>query len=147
MHTYIQRKQLGSSLVLSYNIPTVLYPNVPRKLAILIGTKKSYLLVCNKLHFHRLAPGNLKTLFPSLYVSTCFELMDSARFCKIFCKFLSEYKASHTEKNFTTQRGLTFRQRASCIQDRRFATLQRTLFTYLINKYISLSDVCLTVHH
>jgi len=34
---------------------------------------------------------------------------------------------------------LTFRHRASCIQDRRFATLQRTLFIYLINKYISLS--------
>ena len=32
-------------------------------------------------------------------------------------------------------------------RDRRFATLQRTLFTYLINKYISLSDICLTVHH
>ena len=28
-----------------------------------------------------------------------------------------------------------------------FATLQRTLFMYLINKYISLSDICLTVHH
>ena len=31
---------------------------------------------------------------------------------------------------------LTFRHRASSIQDRRFATLQRTLFMYLINKYI-----------
>ena len=42
---------------------------------------------------------------------------------------------------------LNFRQRASSIEDRRFATLQRTLFIYLINKYISLSDTCLTVHH
>ena len=42
---------------------------------------------------------------------------------------------------------LTFRHRASCIEDRRFATLLRTLFIYLINKYISLSDICLTVHH
>ena len=42
---------------------------------------------------------------------------------------------------------LNFRHRALCIQDRRFATLQRTLFIYLINKYISLSDICLTVHH
>ena len=42
---------------------------------------------------------------------------------------------------------LTFRHRASSVQDRRFATLQRTLFIYLINKYISLSDICLTVHH
>ena len=32
-------------------------------------------------------------------------------------------------------------------RDRRFATLQRTLFIYLINKYISLFDICLTVHH
>ena len=42
---------------------------------------------------------------------------------------------------------LTFRHRASPIWDRRFATLQRTLFIYLINKYISLSDICLAVHH
>ena len=28
-----------------------------------------------------------------------------------------------------------------------FTTLQRTLFMYLINKYISLSNICLTVHH
>ena len=42
---------------------------------------------------------------------------------------------------------LTFRHRASSIQDRHFATLQRTLFIYLINKYISLSDIFLTVHH
>ena len=42
---------------------------------------------------------------------------------------------------------LTFRHRASSIYDRHFATLQRTLFIYLINKYISLSDMCFTVHH
>ena len=42
---------------------------------------------------------------------------------------------------------LTFRHRASSVQDRRFATLQRTFFIYLMNKYISLSDICLTVHH
>ena len=44
-------------------------------------------------------------------------------------------------------KSLTFRHRASSILDRRFATLQRTLFVYLINKYISLSDMYLTVHH
>ena len=42
---------------------------------------------------------------------------------------------------------LTFKHCASSIQDRRFTTLQRMLFIYLINKYISLSDICLTVHH
>ena len=42
---------------------------------------------------------------------------------------------------------LTFRHRASCIQDRRLATPQRTLFPYSINKYILLSDICLTLHH
>ena len=47
----------------------------------------------------------------------------------------------------TAYRELTFRHRASSIQDRRFVTLQRTLFVYLINKYISLSDIFLTVHH
>ena len=35
-----------------------------------------------------------------------------------------------------THSELTFRHRASSIKDRRFATLQRTLFIYLINKYI-----------
>jgi len=44
---------------------------------------------------------------------------------------------------------LTFRHRSFSMQDMRFATLQRTLFIYLINKYrpISLSDIYLTVHH
>ena len=42
---------------------------------------------------------------------------------------------------------LTFTHRASSIEDRSFATLQRKVFIYLINKYISLSDICLTVHH
>ena len=42
---------------------------------------------------------------------------------------------------------LTFRHRSFSMQDRRFATLQRMFFIYLINKYISLSDICLTVHH
>ena len=32
-------------------------------------------------------------------------------------------------------------------RDRRFTSLQRMLFIYLINKYISLSDICLRVHH
>jgi len=40
---------------------------------------------------------------------------------------------------------LTFRHRTSCILG--LTTLQRTLFIYLINKYISLYDICLTVHH
>ena len=45
----------------------------------------------------------------------------------------------HSELNFGTALPL--------YRDRSFATLQRTLFIYLINKYISLSDICLTVHH
>ena len=53
----------------------------------------------------------------------------------------------HNEWSDGTAVHLTFRHRASCIRDRRFATLHRTLFIYLINKYISLSDICLTVHH
>ena len=48
---------------------------------------------------------------------------------------------------FCANHSLTFRHRASCIYDRRFVTLQRTIFIYLINKHISLSDICLTVHH
>jgi len=46
-----------------------------------------------------------------------------------------------------TESSLTFRHRAFSIKDRRFPTLQRTLFIYLINKYIPLFDICLTVHH
>ena len=42
---------------------------------------------------------------------------------------------------------LTFRHHASSVWDRCFATLQRTLFVYLINKYISLYDIRLTMHH
>ena len=42
---------------------------------------------------------------------------------------------------------LTFRHRASSICDSHFATLQKTLFIFLINKYISLSDIYLTVRH
>ena len=51
------------------------------------------------------------------------------------------------ERGISRKFSLTFRHRESYIQDRRFAALQRTLFVYLINKYISLSDICLTVHH
>ena len=66
-----------------------------------------------------------------------------------------DVKASHlghvppgeSKNTFTCLFVLPFRHRASSIKDRRFATLQRTLFIYLINKYISLSDICLTVHH
>ena len=50
-------------------------------------------------------------------------------------------------KLFLCASQLTFRHRASCIWDRHFATLQRMLFICLINKYISLFDICLTVHH
>jgi hypothetical protein len=49
--------------------------------------------------------------------------------------------------DFSLLLDLTFRHRASFIYDRRFVALQRMLFVYLINKYISLSDICLTAHH
>ena len=48
---------------------------------------------------------------------------------------------------YTLRAGLTFRRLNPVYRDRRFVTLQRMLFIYLINKYISLSDICLTVHH
>ena len=62
---------------------------------------------------------------------------------------ISHFLAGHYLVTLTQRflESLTFRHRASSTQDRRFATLQRTLFIYLINKYISLSDICLTVHH
>ena len=44
-------------------------------------------------------------------------------------------------------RGLTLGTVRPVYRDRRFAILQRTLFIYLINKYILLSDICLAVHH
>jgi len=73
-------------------------------------------------------------------------------------KYRWEYRNCLATAGFTSQAGtaveelelivseLTFKHRASSIQDRPFATLQRTLFIYLINKYISLSDICLAVH-
>ena len=54
---------------------------------------------------------------------------------------------SQVEPIYSFSTVLTFRHRTSSILDRRFAALQRTLFIYLINKYISLSDICLTVQH
>ena len=42
---------------------------------------------------------------------------------------------------------LTFRHRASCILGQAFHCSPENAFLYLINKYISLSDICLTVRH
>ena len=58
-----------------------------------------------------------------------------------------EWGLTHAAVFMVLKGVLNFRQRASFIYDRRFTNLQRTLFIYLINKYISLSDICLTVHH
>ena len=47
-----------------------------------------------------------------------------------------------------TKVGLTFRHRASCILGQAFHySPENAFYMYLINKYISLSDICLTVHH
>ena len=63
---------------------------------------------------------------------------------KVINKGLKAYVYSpHTGVNFHYTLGTAL----LLYRDRRFATLQRTLFIYLINKYISLSDICLTVHH
>ena len=43
---------------------------------------------------------------------------------------------------------LTFRHRASCVLGQAFHySPENAFYIYLINKYISLSDICLTVHH
>ena len=42
---------------------------------------------------------------------------------------------------------LTFRHCASCILGQAFHYSPENAFIYLINKYISLSDICLTVYH
>jgi len=42
---------------------------------------------------------------------------------------------------------LTFRHRASCLLGQAFHYSPENAFIYLINKYISLSDIWLTVHH
>jgi len=52
-----------------------------------------------------------------------------------------------SKKLFSCIYTLNFSHRASSIFDRRFATPWRTLFVYLINKYIPLSNICVTVHH
>ena len=53
--------------------------------------------------------------------------------CLLPAETVSNSVLWHTDTEST--RGLTFRHRASSIKDRHFATLQRTLFIYLINKY------------
>ena len=57
----------------------------------------------------------------------------------IFVRLLCQITCAHAL--------LTFRHHVSSVQDRHFTTLQRTLFIYLINKYISLFDICLIMHH
>ena len=72
-----------------------------------------------------------------------------------YCSYVYKMHGSHLNTLRTgllnclnaRSRGLTFRHVRPVYMDRCFATLQRTLFIYLINKYISLSDICLTVHH
>jgi hypothetical protein len=90
------------------------------------------------------------------YTTQLNKMALSERWNKRELLYGSTYKVSRGIKNFVVQlthtnykilRWLTFRRRASSIYDRHFATLQRTLFIYLINKYISLFDICLTVHH
>ena len=78
-----------------------------------------------------------------LYVDT----FHSHYFCHLLHKFKTAQNLSQLKQVTIGQWALTFRHSASSIWDRPFATLQRTLFIYLINKYISLSDICLTVHH
>ena len=91
-------------------------------------------------------------------ISRCSERRQISRSAFIFrisvkqkktCSRSNMRRKKHTDcvRKITPCTTLTFRHRASSIQDRRFATLQRTLFIYFINKYISLSDICLTVHH
>ena len=60
---------------------------------------------------------------------------------------LQKFLLIYTKLRKTSTQCLNLQAPASSIQDRRFDTLQRTLFIYLINKYISLFDICLTVHH
>ena len=57
------------------------------------------------------------------------------------------YQQQESSTTKTVHKVINKGLKAYVYRDRRFATLQRTLFIYLINKYISLSDICLTVHH
>jgi len=60
---------------------------------------------------------------------------------------LSDSRTTNSYGRRNTACRLTFRHRASFILGQEFRYSPRTLFIYLINKYISLSDVCLTVYH
>ena len=60
------------------------------------------------------------------------------------------YIVSYEETNQLSQviRILTFRHRASCILGQVFHySPENAFYIYLIDKYISLSDICLTVRH
>ena len=96
--------------------------------------------------------------FKSLSTShpTCHIHVVKAAYQQIELGVIKRLLSKHKNGNIRPQGGnykasentmdLTFKHRASSIQDRRFATLQRTLFIYLINKYVSLSDICVNVH-
>ena len=75
-------------------------------------------------------------------VGSCFPMFGNSR--SVLSSIVNLYKKGILHGMLDP---LTFRHCASSIQDRHFSTLQRTLFIYLINKYISLSDICLTMHH
>ena len=59
------------------------------------------------------------------------------------CTVHSSYSMEEGSYGFA----LTFRHRASCILGQAFHYSPENAFYILINKYISLSDICLTVHH
>ena len=60
---------------------------------------------------------------------------------------IAVFRTEYIHKRLLNDFRISFRHRASCILGQAFHYSPENAFYILINKYISLSDICLTVHH
>jgi len=93
-------------------------------------------LLLSREHFYIF---NQQIYFIIYFFETCctISIYPSTK-CRVFHNVTFFWFVTRFCKEIYIQPPLTFRHHASSKQDRRSATLQRTLFIYLINKYISL---------
>ena len=133
-------------IMLSFCMPTVnsACPFAPLSCC----THFCFTLFCFKFHRQFMPHLNFRPLFFGLRPFGLFICTyGSLSLFPVGIIFLFTPGLSGAQPGCKRELGLTFMHHASSIQDRRFATLHRKLFMYLINKYISLSDICLIVHH
>ena len=84
--------------------------------------------------------------YPDVYMNIAIIHLKIMYPYKLYTNLVPTLQRTHSLLIIKTNR-LTFRRHAFSIKDWCFPSLQRTLFIYLINKYISLSDICLIVYN